>query len=599
MAAEPPQVPKSEDPEDLGFTPQPMVGWFTPSELVRAGVKALLSGLFGAYADRRETQAALRPQGSFDYSDKEEIWLDFVADAGDGFDSTYAVARLIAEKELPLSLAGKTWTTRRGDLLLFGGDEVYPTATSEEYRNRLVGPYRAAFPWGPHEKAPHVFAIPGNHDWYDGLTSFIRVFCQEWRWVGGWMTKQSRSYFALKLRENLWVWGIDVQLGSDVDEPQIKYFKGISNQMPKRSKIILLTAEPSWVFTELDGPHSQPYRNLQLFERQTMKHHEHRVVVGLAGDLHTYARYEEPGSQEQLFVAGGGGGYLYPTHDLPDRLELKERAYDSAPYKKKASYPAPATSRRISFGSLLFPFKNLLFSGFVGAVYLFYTWIWQSASRLAADGGETLLKQLANLGLSLRDFDQLFSILAASIRHSPQSIFLLFLLWVGLVFFADRKSLPGKLVLGSVHTTAHLAALLGSMWLFASLGDVLGLEVGDWRQIVLQGAGMLVGGGLLGGLVMGLYFLLSNLLLKAHTNEVFICQRLPDYKHFLRLHVGNGKLTIYPIGIDRVPRRWRGGWRLNREAAAGEPWFEPAHGSIVELARLIEEPIEIPLTSSS
>ena len=31
-----------------------------------------------------------------------------------------------------------------------------------------------------------------------------------------------------------------------------------------------------------------------------------------------------------------------------------------------------------------------------------------------------------------------------------------------------------------------------------------------------------------------------------------------DYKHFLRLHVGtDGALTIWPIKIDRVPRRWR------------------------------------------
>lgn len=598
MAAEPPKAPKNESPEELGFTPQPMVGWFTPSELIRSGVKALLSGLFGAYADRRETQAALGGENTFDYSDREEIWLDFVADAGDGFDSTYAVARLIAERELPLSLAGKTWTTRRGDLLLLGGDEVYPTATSEEYRNRLVGPYRAAFPWGPHEKAPHVFAIPGNHDWYDGLTSFIRVFCQEWRWVGGWMTKQRRSYFALKLREDLWVWGIDVQLGSDVDEPQIKYFQGISNTMPKRSKIILLTAEPSWVYAELHSPRA--YRNLELFERQTMCHNGHRVVVGLAGDLHTYARYEEPGRKEQLFVAGGGGAYLYPTHDLPKALELAERTIESAPYRRRKTYPAASTSRRLSLGSLLFPFKNPAFSGFIGAVYLFYTWIWQSASRLAGDGsGPSLLEQLAHLGMDLKKFQGLFVVLAGSIAHSPQSILLLLLLFAGLVGYADRRTWRGKLLLGGLHTGFHLAALMLSMWLFAWLSGNLGLPIGSWWQIALQGAGMLLGGGLLGGSVMGLYFLLSNFLLKAHTNEVFICQRIPDYKHFVRLHVGGGKLTIYPIGIDRVPRRWRGGWRLNREAAAGEPWFEPAHGAIGKLARLIEEPIEIPLASSS
>src|SRR4051812_15478131 len=55
----PPPPPKSEKPEDLGFTKQPMVQWFSPWELIRAGIKALISSLFGAYADRREIEAAL------------------------------------------------------------------------------------------------------------------------------------------------------------------------------------------------------------------------------------------------------------------------------------------------------------------------------------------------------------------------------------------------------------------------------------------------------------------------------------------------------------------------------------------------------------
>jgi hypothetical protein len=123
----------------------------------------------------------------------------------------------------------------------------------------------------------------------------------------------------LKLLNDLWLWGIDVQLGSDVDEPQIDYFKRIANdkaKMAEGSSIILMTAEPAWVYRELQGP--EAYRNLEIFERETMRQGGHRVVVGLSGDLHTYARYEEEGSGNcQRFVAGGGGAYLFPTHDLP------------------------------------------------------------------------------------------------------------------------------------------------------------------------------------------------------------------------------------------------------------------------------------------
>ncbi|MGE3472793.1 MAG: hypothetical protein AB7O28_20740, partial [Vicinamibacterales bacterium] len=38
----------------------------------------------------------------------------------------------------------------------------------------------------------------------------------------------------------------------------------------------------------------------------------------------------------------------------------------------------------------------------------------------------------------------------------------------------------------------------------------------------------------------------------------FSAMRIQDFKHFLRLHVGrDGRLTIWPVRIERVPRRWR------------------------------------------
>ena len=125
---------------------------------------------------------------------------DYVADLGDGWDSTYAVASLLASPSLTLSLRdGSTGPvkTERGRLLVMGGDEVYPTASREGYQERTVGPYECALRETdpPH---PNLFAIPGNHDWYDGLVSFSRLFCQE-RWFGGWKTRQRRTYFAIQL----------------------------------------------------------------------------------------------------------------------------------------------------------------------------------------------------------------------------------------------------------------------------------------------------------------------------------------------------------------------------------------------------------------
>ena len=104
-----------------------------------------------------------------------------------------------------------------------GGDQVYPTASYDEYSNRLLKPYEAALPHVPALEAPDLYAIPGNHDWYDGLSNFSRIFCQK-KWIGGWKTRQRRSYFAVKLPHNWWLWGIDIQLEGYIDEPQLNYF---------------------------------------------------------------------------------------------------------------------------------------------------------------------------------------------------------------------------------------------------------------------------------------------------------------------------------------------------------------------------------------
>jgi hypothetical protein len=46
-------------PVPLTWAPQGMTQWFDPVQLIRTGIRALLSSIFGAYADQRETQAAL------------------------------------------------------------------------------------------------------------------------------------------------------------------------------------------------------------------------------------------------------------------------------------------------------------------------------------------------------------------------------------------------------------------------------------------------------------------------------------------------------------------------------------------------------------
>ena len=167
----------------LGFTPQDEVRWLAPAELLRTAIKVGLSSVFADYADRREVQAALPATALTLAPDGDGgMWLDHVADLGDGFDPTYTVARLLAadavEVDPPEGTQGAPLHLPRGRLLVLGGDEVYPTPSSTGYEDRTKGPYRAALPPGAVDPAPFLVALPGNHDWYDGLTAFLRLFAQ-------------------------------------------------------------------------------------------------------------------------------------------------------------------------------------------------------------------------------------------------------------------------------------------------------------------------------------------------------------------------------------------------------------------------------------
>ena len=83
------------------------------------------------------------------------------------------------------------------------------------------------------------------------------------------------------------------------------------------------------------------------------------------------------------------------------------------------------------------------------------------------------------------------------------------------------------------------------------------------------------------------YFWATNLL-GFHGNEGYAPLHHQDLKHVLRLHIdAAGALTVYPIGIDRVGRKWR----YCPDAAASVPWLAPI-GPEPE-AHLIEAPIRI------
>jgi hypothetical protein len=594
-----PPTPASDKPEDLGFQRQPMVDWLAPGQLMATGIKAVLSGIFGAYADKREVMAALHPEPTFeDYSGQQEIWIDYIADLGDGFDATYTLARLLAQESLPLSDGGATHETRRGRILVLGGDQVYPTASFEEYRNRMIKPYSAALPCVLNGEPPHLYAVPGNHDWYDGLSNFTRIFCQQ-RKIGGWRTQQRRSYFAVKLAHGWWLWGTDIQLEGYIDQPQIDFFRHhAKNNMQPGEKVILCTAQPSWVSAALEGP--EAFRSLAFFEDKTIRGEgrgEPRVV--LTGDLHHYVRYESQDGAVQRITAGGGGAYLYATHEMPEKLDLQEGFQQSSRtvrYENKKAFPDAATSRKLSFGALRLPWRSWKFGLFLAILYSLYAWIVQSASKVRPELFEglptdkkSLLGYLSGLTPSLESVWGTLKTFIKVLAHSPASVVFTALIIGALYAFCAARLKSVKAAIGLTHGLAHVLLNLALIWLFGVINvHWLGMRIDTVPQVLLFGAEMLLIGGFLGGVLMAIYFLLCSVLGRFHTNEVFSSQRIADYKNFLRLHIDStGRLTIYPVGVREVCKKWK----LNPGAQNGQPWFDP-DGCKLE-AELIEKPVQV------
>jgi hypothetical protein len=72
---------------------------------------------------KRTTDETQNDDLLYDYfNEREDLWFDFVADTGDGGNSSYTVARLLAQPSIQTVIGGSMHTLPRGNLLLIGGD---------------------------------------------------------------------------------------------------------------------------------------------------------------------------------------------------------------------------------------------------------------------------------------------------------------------------------------------------------------------------------------------------------------------------------------------------------------------------------------------
>ncbi len=544
-----------------------MVRWYDPRLLARVFIRTIVSSVFGQYADQRLIQAATDPAsgreliGRYDFSDPQAsdsakrvamdsegaVWIDYICDVGDGFESTYAMAYLLAQDRLELKGAPQL---PHGDILIMGGDQCYPQPTRDEYKKRLLLPYGLALnDAGPKRK---LFAIPGNHDWYDGLQAFDSLFCSsrdklsetKGSQIGGWQCQQHRSYWALRLPHNWWIWGTDVQFSKYLDVSQVNYFSAVAAEMGPNDNIIICMAEPSWMLADFQGQDEEEnFFKITAIARERGA----KVCAILAGDWHHYNRYSSAELGVHFFTAGGGGSFLHPTHVLKNEISVcwpeaktltvttdetgapavkpdwQAQRYDvrlkrqnsvgsvvgdvvreviepikkvgaglknaKTPLKPRAPkvYPKRSTSLMLSLRNLAFPLFNLPFAFGIGVVYWLVTWQFHTVVR----SFDISAGKIDAVGVTI-PWTSLITWMPVYVLQATLSMsfaLMLMALYAGLVVYVDAVERPRwrrhlvKFGVGTIHFIAHTFAMFTLFLAFLALNN----NIAPWAESQLGG----------------------------------------------------------------------------------------------------------------
>jgi hypothetical protein len=362
---------------------------------------------------------------------------------------------------------------------------------------------------------------------------------------GGWRTRQEIGYFALKLPHKWLLLGVDFQLSHNIDVRQLQYFEKIINQMEPESRVILCVPEPYWVksikYEGMTDVFAKKEKSVESLEK-LLAQKNIEVKLYLAGDLHHYRRFEaDDESQVHKITAGGGGAFLHPTHDFDFNKHHKNKGFSL-----KKSYPEPEDSRKLDWKNFAFIFKNPTFGVLTAAIYAVLAW---------------MIHGVVNDGFTWK---KAFDATISRLINEPIALIIVVVMLLGLVFFTDSNSTIYRRTAGTIHGLAHL----GAIFVFGWLGYLVGVWLTAkyhlvnptyinlvWFLSVMAVSAL--GGYLVGSFIMGLYLFISLHVFKRHDNEAFSALKIEDYKNFLRLHIdAEGKLNVYSLKIEKVPRDW-------------------------------------------
>ena len=233
------------------------------------------------------------------------------------------------------------------DFMVVMSDVIYPAGNVNEYADKFYRPYR--------DYSAPIYGIPGNHDWYAELRGFMYHMCgldemgapeftfnrgqpswkravhrllwrrpespgpeeasvrASWRSLPSQRSGQRTPYWTIET-DPVRIVGIDTGILGGLDREQGEWLREVSRD-PSRAKI-LLTGKPLYV----DGKYNPgPIEGGGTVD-EIVRDPDSGYLAAIGGDIHNYQRYPvklDDGRTLQYVVAGGGGAFMHPTHDIP------------------------------------------------------------------------------------------------------------------------------------------------------------------------------------------------------------------------------------------------------------------------------------------
>ncbi|XP_028099327.1 uncharacterized protein LOC114298511 isoform X4 [Camellia sinensis] len=525
-----------------------MVPWYsgTSADLFKTVFDLLVSvTVFVGRFDMRMMQAAMSrvqdgPQNTDllhdQFSEKDDMWFDFIADTGDGGNSSYTVAKLLAQPSIQLHSGDKVLDLPRGNLLLIGGDLAYPNPSAFSYEKRFFCPFEYALqppswykeehvavnkpelPCGVSElkqyDGPQCFVIPGNHDWFDGLQTFIRYICHK-SWLGGWLMPQKKSYFALQLPKGWWVFGLDLALHCDIDVYQFKFFSELINDKIALGNILKFRKK-NWQFDFIGGIiyfilafSMFPLCKLDhILQDDTFSGHM-RSFFRTAWDAFIYLLGHS-------YVSSAGALLLFITAFtfVPSKISRKRRLIIGILHVSAHLAAALILMLVLEIGvEICIRHKLLATSGY----HTLYEWYRSVESEHFPDP----------TGLRARIEQWTFGLYPACIKYLMSAFD------VPEVMAVTRNNIckNGMEALSRGGAVIYYSSVFLYFWVFST--PVVSLVFGSYLYICINW-------------------------LHLHFDEAFSSLRIANYKAITRFHINHGgDLEVYTLAVDKVPREWK------------------------------------------